>query len=220
MKYSKLLEILYGKDIEKIINVLNQSIYVTDFTPNDSESLVLHTGFSFESHKNKRIDILYDLMTESIIRQVHNDRLSIPLICGIYAVKQNSQYFNSFYEFIVTDVFENNNEKAGIQLLKNPATYFNKNSIIEIIVIDKETKEENHISSINIHYNDSQIKETPLQKKLADKIYFGQNSFSHYIDNNEYCDDSEDYSNNYQSNEDWMREEFGDDAETAYWNID
>ena len=65
MKYAKLLDILYGENLTDILNVLNQSVYATDYTIEDKNSIVVHSGFTFFTHKQKKIDLLYDFKTET-----------------------------------------------------------------------------------------------------------------------------------------------------------
>ncbi len=236
MKYSELLNVLYGENLTDILNVLNQSIYVTDYLIDDKNSIIVHSGFTFFTHKQKKIDLLYDIENEKIIRQVRNDDFSIPQINGIIATKNNDKYFNYFYEVVLTEILEGNNEDGTFYHLKDPYSYLNIDEIEEIIVIDKEKNKEIKYNSLKIFSNGNIIKEIPLQKRLGEIIFFNGTLFKKYIPYDEYYQDNN-YEDYYKQRETYgkyegtwaqdvegLSDDFIDDVlggePDAYWNID
>jgi len=192
MKYSKLLYILYGDSLSDILNILNQSVYVTDYITEDKNSIVVHTGFTFLTHKQKKIDLLYDFKNETIIRQVRNDGFAIPQINGMFATKGDDNYFNYFCDIVLTEIVEEKDEESTFYHLKNPYTYLNINKINEITVIDKEKNNEITYTSFKISSNGILIKEIPLQKELEDIIFFDGDLFKKYISDDEYYQEEDD----------------------------
>jgi len=87
--------------------VLNQSVYVTAYEENKEDPSVIHTGFTFKSHKDKQFELLYDLDTEIIIWQVRNEGMSsIPQMNGILITKNGESYFNAYYNIVRHKLYE------------------------------------------------------------------------------------------------------------------
>jgi hypothetical protein len=195
MKYSEILKIIYGNDLQQIIKILNFSIYVTDFKM-QKNSIVVNTGFSFKTHNLKTIELYYELESESIIRQPKLELLSVLQINGLVCVKDKRDYFNQYLEFILTEISENENN-GTFYFLKDPEKYLELNSINEIFVI-KDNKRVYKLTSILVKKGKSLKSKYPYFKDLAVPLFYDGTQFSLYEDydlkepNNDYDDTTDD----------------------------
>ena len=190
MKHSTLLEILYGDNLSEITNVLNKSIYAKNYEVKDEKQITVHTGFSFTLHTEKKMDLLYDINSETIISQLRFEG-RIPKINGIFISKGNEHFYNLFSKRVVTDILKGDNTKGIIKPLKEPWKYLCIDNINEIIVVDKENNREIIVNSVKIHDNEGMIIDVPLQRDFAQIIYFDGASYSSYLSDSEYYEDYE-----------------------------
>ena len=215
MKYSEVLNNLYSNDLDGILKVLNQSIYVTDFVYHEKESIVIHTGFTFNSHKGKKFELLYDIHTKTIIRQIRNDSLTIiPQLNGVILVKNGQNYFNSYTNIVVSEItlVNNNDEEFEIFKLKNPEVYRRNNKIEKIELIDEENNKELSLNSIKIIENNVVKHHVDLQKHLKEKIFYDGITFSKYLSDNEYYQKS----NSHGYNEDYEQDNYNHETHGKY----
>jgi len=216
MTYSEVLTELYSDELSRIINILNKSIYALSIDKEEEDIFVVHTGFVFKTHKKTPIEILYDFNFERIIRQPRKENFSsnIPLINGLL-VKGEGQYFGSFYPYILFDIDYKNNGKFRYVEICNPRQYFQKSNIAEIEVKGFDGE---FLKSINI-IGGKEILVFPFQKRFSEEIFCEGNHFSKNLSRDE-CSNSRDYQikNDHPNYEHWLRQEYGDDADTAFWN--
>jgi len=219
MRYSEILQGLYGNDLNKIISILQKSIYSANIDKKKDGVIAIHTGFSFTTHKEKLMEILLGFSETSdeiiIIRQIRPDFVyrKIPLLNGLRMAGEKD-YFDQFYPLILAEICREKGLYKYFEI-KDPLKYSDMNFITEV-----ESKDSNEvIKSIKVTENDELI-DFPLQRKCETKIYFDGKNFSKYIlrENNYQDDNQDDDYEKPQSYESWLRSEFGDDAETAYWN--
>ncbi|WP_316787115.1 hypothetical protein [Pedobacter frigiditerrae] len=215
MNYSEVISGLFDIDINNVIKVLQASIYSDKINKKESH-YVVHTGFTFFTHKGKYIEVLYDLISKRVIRQPRNENYStnIPLINGI-RVTGDGEYFNRFFPCLISEI--DDNDMFIESEINHPFQYLNIDDIVEV-----EIKGGNSIvnfKSIKIEKN-KVIVEYPFQRKFKQTIFFDGLSFKVFDDNDEeYRNDS--HNNNFKDLPDydrWLSEEYGDDAETAFWN--
>ena len=180
MKHSHLLEILYNSDIEDILQILNQSIYITNYSSPIETPIIIHTGFYFNSHRDKKIELLYDLNQEIVLRQVRNYGGELPLINGLLAGRRDGIYYNSFHKLVVIKIKKNNNLQGVFKYLKDPYTYLGKEKVTEITVIDPNDDTESVVNTFKIMEGNSVFKEIPLQKILSETLFFNGSTFSKY----------------------------------------
>ncbi|WP_276975459.1 hypothetical protein [Flavobacterium filum] len=225
MTYREIIDNLYSKEFLKIIKVLNQSIYATQFNKTE-QTFVLHTGFVCQTHKGTAIEILYDFSSEKIIRQPRNENFTttVPLLSGL-RLGATGKYFDVFYPIIFPYISGEDNFPIMVDTkdpkliffeLVNPYDYLGTNSIVEVYV---KGEDEKILQSIEIQYNEKKLK-YPFQMRYNEDIFYDGNFFRRYLPQNEYQEEMKDFNRDdeVQSYEDWLRSEFGDDAETAYWN--
>lgn len=191
MKYSELLGIIYGNNLRTIINVLNHSVYVTDFKL-AKDSIVINTGFIFKTHNSKKMELYYELETGTIIRQPKLKELSIPQLNGLISIKDKREYFNQYLEMILTEVPENDNN-GTFYFLKDPRKYLDIECIKEITVI-KDNKREYKINFLLVKRERSIKFKYPYFKNLQDPIFYNSHNFSYYESqsNNESNDKNDD----------------------------
>jgi hypothetical protein len=224
MEYHEIIKGLYSNDQSQIIKILQRSIYCSQVSKKDETLIITHTGFSFFTHKDKEMEILIGFSSNSnkviTIRQPRAEwnYKRIPLINGL-RLGGEGDYFNVILGSMIVKVTELNNDYQLLEYhVKDNPEYFENKPITEIELLDDPIK---LIKSINIEAENNGPVEYPLQKRHGEKIYYDGSSFLKYSPINDR--DEEDRYDDYEkrpSYEDWLREEFGDDAEGAYWNLD
>lgn len=105
MKYKEIADILYGQDLKQIYHIINQSLDAPEFEQRIN-SMVIHTGFIFITERDKRLILLYDLSTETVIRQLSDDHL--PQLNGLLVVKVNAKNFNIAIPLFFSHIKANN----------------------------------------------------------------------------------------------------------------
>lgn len=97
---------LYGSDVSNILEIIHLSQQAKYFDQKIN-SAVIHTGFIFSVSKTNQIALLYDLTTEKVIRQPHNQD-DIMQLNGLLLVKVNANHFNIPIPMFFTEIKDNN----------------------------------------------------------------------------------------------------------------
>lgn len=194
-KYLDLLKILYGNSFSSILSVLNESVYVTDFS---SEKPLLHTGFSFSLHTGKKMDILFCPSTNTIVRSPKTQS-QVPQLTGLWVGKNGGGHFTSMlrnYIPVMAQPFQK-------YLIKNLEKYLSKKPE-QIVLLKDNVKEEIVIESFKIEDENNEIHEFPLNKHLSNIVFYGQSIFQAYMQ----LEDSKEYSDHYSDSSE--RDDFYD----------
>jgi hypothetical protein len=199
MKYLKVIEILYGDNIDSIINLLNKSVFANEFVP-EGDSNAVHTGFSFQIHTGKTMEILYSIYHDTIIRQLRiSETYALPLLIGLLASKEyidGRGFYGGYKELLITPRYSNDGEEEGYLInehIKVPHNS-NQNGIKEITITEGGV--EVIISELKIRDSENNvIKTIPLQRKFHKEIFYGNSSFKVNRSWDEYIldDDDEEY---------------------------
>jgi hypothetical protein len=219
MKYTEIVQSLYSDNIYNILKVIQRSIYVTEFNRPSEDVIVIHSGFTFLTHKKTCFEILFSFSLTSneliILRQKRADwnQRVIPLIHGI-RLEKTTKYFDSYYTYIFNKikVVKNDYELTSSDL-KFTSKYLDVQALNDV---ELETGE--IIDHIVIANEDNTILKFNLHRHFSKPFFFDGQSFSlyhHHIPNHD-CQ----YRNQQFDYEQYLKDEYGDDAETAYWNMD
>lgn len=233
MEYSELLTVIYGNDLSKIIRVLNQSLYATDFICNEEYPLIAHTGFSFDTHKGRRIDLLFHFKTKKIIRQARAYNFSLPQINGLIVTRMNEKYINHFLELMVINISVDKNEEPRFYYLKDSNKYIGKDLINEVIVTDEQKTQSITVESFKLVSNNKVVREFPLYRNFEHSIFFDGKVFKDFDPNkksykgfsNDYKRQSfGEYTGTWAQDIEGLSDDFINDVldgnPDAYWNID
>jgi hypothetical protein len=219
MTYSEILTALYSNDVNRIVDILQKSIYSTEFNMKNDGIIAIHTGFSFITHKEKLMEIIACFNENSnkivIVRQNRAEwnYRRIPQLNGLQLFGDD-KYFDRFYPLILAEIIEENEDYnlKGFEI-KEPLKY------LEIKLINEVESEDSHevIKLIKITNKYGECIKFPLQNIYNTKIYFDGKFFNKHNLNEQDKDQNNGYEKRVSYN-DWLNSEFGDDAETAYWN--
>lgn len=175
MIYSKVLEILYDEDLYKIIDIINTSVKA-DFFKIQEGSIVIHTGLCFVTHKNTKLELLYDIASQSCIRQVRFNRF--PNLNGLVLSKGEREYFNYYQYYIITGILFDSNDEFRLSKLVDQL-YSNSDYSKGIKTKSVQTDEEEFIDSFNLlDEKDQVLKRIPLSKDLEMPLYFDGEQFA------------------------------------------
>ncbi|QKJ30872.1 hypothetical protein HQ865_14315 [Mucilaginibacter mali] len=207
MKYSEILNGLYNGGIDDVIKILNASIYSTKLNKSDDEIIVVHTGFSFFTHKGTEMEVLVGFSTSSnelvVIRQTRANwsYRYIPLING---VRLRIPQKNHFINLLDNNVFDQIDESGDDYHLRCEEY----NSLDE--VHNLELIADNFSFKV---ITNRLILEFPLHRKFKNPVYLNGTIFSRtpQEENDKY---------DRQSFENYLREDYGENAEDAYWNTE
>ena len=173
-KYLDLLKTLYGNSFSSILSVLNESVYVTDFS---SDKPLMHTGFSFSLHTGTKLDILFCPITNTIVRSPKTQS-QVPQLIGLVVGKNEDSHFTKIFESYIPVAVQ----PYQIYIIKDLEKYLSKKP--EQIVLFKDDKtEEIIVESFKIEDEDNKIHEFPLNKHLAKTVFYGQSTFQEYTPN-------------------------------------
>jgi len=234
LTYGQLISILYGENLQQIIDIINKSVYAEDYQ--EPENIAhLHTGFSFETHKGKKVELIVNMKTGELIRQVRTKSgFNIPQINGLFVIKHGYKFFNAFHH---------------LWLFQTNLSYDEDWKIIEFESIDNEDfddvaikKGNKEFTEVKIASENGSIKNFPLRKVLSKKLFFNGIVFIEDIPDSEYYASRDDY---HEDDDDWYdnnSERYGqyegtwaqdveglsddfindvlDGDPDAYWNID
>jgi hypothetical protein len=190
---------------------------------------VIHTGFCFSIHTGKRMEVLYNVENEKIIRQNRLESFSIPLLNGLFLAKSDSEFFNAYLPLMYAGVAINNNGSGYFVEPDTIQDYSNRYNITSIRGKQKNDTDFQEIQAFQVFDPDNpevKVKEYPFQRVFMETIFFGNNRFSLFQPYFDPKEEEREFFENYDPDqergtlEDWLEDEFGDDADTAAWNID
>jgi hypothetical protein len=107
MPLQTILEALYSKDDDKVIEMINHSVPITKFNLRD-KMFIIHSGFRFELNTGKEFDLLIDLTDlnqPSIIHQPCSGHASFPLILGL-VLFQKVKFIDAFTKMLIGGISE------------------------------------------------------------------------------------------------------------------
>ena len=103
MSFFESINRLYNDNEFDFLDVLNESIHVSDLVlnwpePNSSVLYGIHTGACFYNHKNRMFEIIYDLSNDRCVFQAKREKVKYPIEdCRIDKV-EDGWYWVSFLE--------------------------------------------------------------------------------------------------------------------------
>lgn len=237
MDYSTVLKKLYGNCEDYVLEVLDSAIYVEDYK-HSAESLFIHTGFIFWMHEDKRMSLLYDFSTESVIKQEFYVSDGILPFNGIVFLRANNGHlYNTIKAFLMVKINANDSSKHEILALDNSVYNVDRFNPKKMVVISDNISEKINVENICIEYDSKQDETFPFQRILDTLFYFDGTSFSFYalrvIDDDHNEDEYQNSrvrksSNSYEGSwaqeiegmsDDYIGNVFDGDPD-AYWNID
>ncbi|RZM25403.1 MAG: hypothetical protein EOO88_19435 [Pedobacter sp.] len=221
---AKILTDLYFGTSIKVFGILNQSIYITDIKKSD-DTILFHTGFTFRSHKGTVFYILYDVHTGVLVR-AHESKNTIygkiPQLLGLLCPVDDSGFISHYYSSLVTSISSAYFDQAdGAEAMDavfgtgyTSGEIFNTKDLKvknETVVLGdpRESVQELH-NNFTLESNGN-ILVFPLYKTFPEIAFMSGNTISKY-------DPSLFSAPERQSADDWYRSEFGEDANSAWWN--
>ena len=203
------LKSLYSGDISRICTILNKTVYITDLK--DTEHSLFHTGFSFLTHKRTKMFVYYQLGTDTLVRSTESKNAvygKIPQLIGLLCSVGNDGYVKNFsLDSLIAqiDVYDDkwySNEIANAEL--------------EVLQKSLDLRTQDGLTYSHTEFllmdGEKEVCKFPLYTECKELIFYNTHSFEEY---KPFRYESETPS---ISTEEWYREEFGDDAETAWWN--
>jgi len=238
MNYLTVIKKLYGDDEDELLNVLNSAIYVEDYNF-DKKTLLIHTGFIFMTHKQKKMTLIYDLVNKAVIKQVHfESSILLPFNGVLFFQASDGFLYNSNRAYLMVEICDNN-EQFEIYELDNSVYNVEKCNPKNLIVKNEKLGKNTVINSILVKYDSKSNETFPLQKNSDIIFYFDGSSFDIYtedINENDEIIEDRSYTRNRIRNTykqytgSWAQEieELSDDfinnvldgEPDAYWNID
>lgn len=176
MNYIDLLLKLDTGNISDIIEILNNSIYASEYIETE-QSNVIHTGFRCETQHGKVLTLLFDIKEEVIIRQVYNPGISYLPICGVCMDKGGYDYYNCPCAEIITAMTLDC--KAGIKhKFELAPQYWHEIKNSEVKATNYDSGEEETISHFSVlKSTGEEIKKIPLQNKSVPEVFFTGDKF-------------------------------------------
>ena len=164
MKYVEVANALYGTNVRNILEIIHLSQQAKYFDQKIN-SAVIHTGFIFPVSETNQTALLYDLTTERIIRQPH-DQENIMQLNGLLLVKVNANHFNIPIPMFFTEIKDNN------EMNKHYSIEVENNSFVESKIRVGEKNKTMYIETIKIiSAKDSKlIKEYPLRRTFEQLV--------------------------------------------------
>jgi hypothetical protein len=224
-----ILKGLYTGSISEIYSILNRSIYITEIQ-NKQDALLFHTGFGFKSHRATMFYLYYDLKSAFVIRspEIKNPLYGkIPQLLGLLCPLNGSDYINNFYPKLTTsfvleiskEVEENIEMKGlkGINQITLGEIFEPDNLQVQnkaVTLVSSEGTESITHKNFEIQKEEQIIATLPLYKTFNEVVFINNYSLEKY-DLNKYKRETK---QEWQSDEDWYRSEFGDAANDAWWN--
>lgn len=207
---SKTLISLYTGSINAICTVLNKTIYITDLK--EKEHFLFHTGFSFRTHKEKKMFVYYQFRTGILVRGPESTNAlygKFPELIGLFCRQSDDGYIKDYsLTGLGTQIYLDGEVVKG-----NEIAYPDKLQVVqESLELKAEDGSIYTHSEFVIFDGEKELYKFPLYKEYEKPIFYDMHSFKEYVPSL------------YQrerpnvSNEEWYRQEFGDDWETAWWN--
>jgi hypothetical protein len=178
MKYSDIVEILYGNDSDSIISLLNESVFAKNYNPIDNYS-VISTGFCCKIQTGRFFEFLYDMSNETMIRQPKPLQM-LPLLNGLIFGKDKELYkgfFYGYYQIIITGVQSDNNDfVTTAQPLYQ--TVCSTDFDLETVEILKDENKDTYKNFVVFDKDSKVLNKIPLQRVFM-KLFFGKNRFDY-----------------------------------------
>ena len=213
MLYSEILDALYNGTLNDVLKVLNRSVYSTKLNKLDNELFIIHTGFSFTTHKGKEMEIYVGFSTTSneivIIRQSRADWSYrwVPLLNGIVVkITEKNHHLNQVDHKFCDEVKEINNDYQ-IHFIELETS----DSILNL-----DAKKLIDTLGLFSVITEKEVLKFPWTRKLSQKVYLDGLRFSSTAPRIEEDNDSD----KRQSFDEYLRDDYDNDSETAYWNTE
>ncbi len=192
--YLSLLKILYGNSFSSILSVLNESVYVTDFS---SEKPLMHTGFSFSLQTGTKMDLLFCPTTNTIVRSPKTQS-KVPQLIGLVVQKNGDGHFSKIFENYIPIAVE----PYQIYSIKDLEKHLSKRPE-QIALLKDDKREEIVVKSFKIEDKNNKIHEFPLNKHLSKTVFYGQSIFQEYTPIDSRRENPEEYSEHYSDQDDF-----------------
>lgn len=172
MKLSEILKILYSEDLNKIIEIINSSILSKDFPFEKEKSFIIDTGFIFEMQDGEPIELFYDFVNNTLVRQPKFN--NNPKILGLTHLFGDD--WIEIWDHKIISIVDERIDSTIINSFENVSDVFNYN-LFQIISSDS-----------------SELIVSPLNKKLYETLCFYDGCFNLYNkdDDDVYDDDDDD----------------------------
>jgi len=157
MPLQTILEALYSKDDDKVIEMINHSVPITEFNLRD-KMFIIHSGFRFKLNTGKEFDILIDLTDldqPSLIRQPCSGHASFPLILGLVLFRK-VKFIDAFTKLMIGSISECNTKIYPIEAELEDIT---------------RSKLEHTEFCIFRNADNTLIKTFPLSRKFPNKLF-------------------------------------------------
>lgn len=177
MDHATVLNRLYGDNLDEILMVLNASIYAKDYQPSKN-SLIVHTGVVFSTHKNTAMTLLYDIASNTIIKQVFFESDSVLSINGVVYGKADTGFFRNYDILIILAIISvDDSDKSEFLRLDNSVYNENINQYPEqLTVISDNGNQKTEINNIRLVYK-AHEEVLPFQKTIETPFYFDGSFF-------------------------------------------
>jgi hypothetical protein len=160
----EILAIIYADDNDKIIRLLNSSIYAAEYYPK-VDSMIIQLGYSFSIQTGTTLELFYDFKSQKTIYQKRFSSSDLCLLGLICFKKEPSKFINNAIPSLIAAVSEDENlvqicESAWEKIKLKQLEY----DLFGIVI-----KQVDGLLTVTNEY--------PLRKSLGRTIYFGNGSF-------------------------------------------
>ncbi|MBV6443050.1 MAG: hypothetical protein DYG98_13165 [Haliscomenobacteraceae bacterium CHB4] len=183
MNLLEVFESLHSLDLNQTLRAVNQSVYAPDLAKQEN-GMIISTGFTFEIHTSKKMELLYALERKQLIRQLRFDTDLRPCVAGLSCLYNGYEYINYYHtEFLLNAAKEDGSEF----------------SIVGTTIESIANLQFQHTSFQLYHTENNEpliLKEFPLIRHLEKVLFFKNNWFyenrpsSSYNDEESYSNDS------------------------------
>ena len=191
MGYYRVLRILYNDNLESIINLLNDSVYITNYE-DEGKSFIIHTGFSFSTQTGQELEVLYSISSKITIIQPRNPGhgFSYPKLNGLNLLRggyKNEVYFNTLFPMITYEFHYKNEERFSVMPIDNDyiSKLWDKSEITEVYGINLKDNSKIRVCKIKVFIkkNGKTIKESyPLNRTLRYTIFLNPDGWIYDLD--------------------------------------
>jgi hypothetical protein len=181
MKYDELIKNLYSNSravFGNVLEVLEESVYITDCQEFAEEDIVIHTGFKYWTNKGQQVELLYHINKKIIIRQPYQPGLSPPTINGLVVLQSENIFFNGYNGKIVTQInIDGSFKYENIQL-----DVSNLPDVVDRIYVKDDNDKSRELSSILVMDRIKRnIKSYPLNREFNQTVYYNGVFFRQYM---------------------------------------
>lgn len=173
MTFASLLDTLYSDKRKSILNAINASVYSADFDAKN-DYVVLHTGFTFTMQNGKRMELLFDIESQTIIRQVQLPQADIlPGLTGTLYVKHFRPYFNAIKDFIVTGCYLDDDNSFDLEEVRDLKEFSAQWKTRKVAL-----KNSTEAHELMVLYKANEVyKKLPLSKELTGRFFYNGDTF-------------------------------------------